>query len=100
MVVEGLFEVCDLGRLSSLEVLDLKGVEFTCIMWPTRLQEGAKIARLIIFLLTYFSLELLVPVGIMSSFSGILGASNQYGRWVPEQEWWPLRFLRGRGFRV
>eukprot|EP00437_Effrenium_voratum_P036607 CAMPEP_0181462006 /NCGR_PEP_ID=MMETSP1110-20121109/34170_1 /TAXON_ID=174948 /ORGANISM="Symbiodinium sp., Strain CCMP421" /LENGTH=163 /DNA_ID=CAMNT_0023586647 /DNA_START=39 /DNA_END=530 /DNA_ORIENTATION=+ len=22
----------------------------------------------------------------MSSFSGILGASNQYGRWVPEQE--------------
>ena len=24
--------------------------------------------------------------GSMSSFSGILGASNQYGRWVPNQE--------------
>eukprot|EP00439_Symbiodinium_sp_Y106_P047447 s2623_g6.t1 len=63
---------CIKGLTFDIRARDCKKVEI----------EDRKIHRL----LAHFSLELLVPVGIMSSFSGILGASNQYGRWVPEQE--------------
>lgn len=57
--------------------------EFSCACIPSPFTKP--IICQVVVLEFHFTVENIF-VHTMSSFTGIFGASNQYGRWVPEQE--------------